>query len=121
MSAVRGMGKGTGMRRWVVGAAIVLACAAPTAVRAAQLLDDFEDVSGWSAQASPGASLEIAQDAGRTGNAMRLDFDFHGGGGFVIAISRNATFFGDVGCFCPHAYSRRDFFTTTCCQSFWKT
>jgi hypothetical protein len=73
------------MRSWVVGVAIVLASAAPTVVRAAQVLDDFEDVSGWSAQASPGASLEIAQDAGRTGNAIRLDFDFHGGGGFVIA------------------------------------
>jgi hypothetical protein len=57
----------------------------PATVRSQTVLDDFEDVRGWSAQASPGASLEIAQDAGKTGNAMRLDFDFRGGAGFVIA------------------------------------
>ncbi len=68
----------------IVGACL-LVWTTPTLGRAAQPLDDFEDVRGWTAQASPGASLEIAQDAGRIGNAMRLDFDFHGGGGFVIA------------------------------------
>jgi len=75
-----------GWMRWrIAGAGCLLVLLVPTIVRAVQGLDDFEDVSGWSAQASPGASLEIAQDAGRTGNAMRLDFDFHGGAGFVIA------------------------------------
>jgi hypothetical protein len=73
------------MRRWVAGTGCVLALLVPAPVRAVQALDDFEDVSGWSAQASPGASLEIAQDAGKSGNAMRLDFDFRGGAGFVIA------------------------------------
>ncbi len=77
-------GKGKRMRWGVVGIAVVLACGAASGARAAQTLDDFEDVHAWSAQASPGATLEIAQDAGKTGNAMRLDFDFHGGG-FVIA------------------------------------
>ncbi len=66
--------------------ALCLALLVPASGRGADLpLDDFEDVHGWSAQASPGASLEIAQDAGKTGNAMRLDFDFRGGAGFVIA------------------------------------
>lgn len=74
-----------GMRRWMAGVGCVLAVLVPALVRAGQILDDFEDVSGWSAQASPGASLEIAQDAGKAGNAMRLDFDFRGGAGFVIA------------------------------------
>ena len=72
----------------ILGLGWVLLCLLPAvahAVAAPQVLDEFEDVRGWSAQASPGASLEIAQDAGKTGNAMRLDFDFHGGGGFVIA------------------------------------
>ncbi|MCC6850143.1 MAG: discoidin domain-containing protein [Deltaproteobacteria bacterium] len=74
------------MWRWAVGTVLALAWLAPgTACAAGQVLDEFENVQGWSAQASPGASLEIAQDAGRTGNAMRLDFDFRGGGGFVIA------------------------------------
>lgn len=49
------------------------------------LLDDFEDLNGWSVAASPGARLEIAQDTGRTGRAMRLDFDFQDGTGWVIA------------------------------------
>lgn len=50
------------------------------------VLDDFEDVSGWSAITSEGIDLEIAQDEGREGGmAMRLDFDFHGGGGYAIA------------------------------------
>ncbi|MBK8753771.1 MAG: discoidin domain-containing protein [Candidatus Competibacteraceae bacterium] len=50
------------------------------------LLDDFESLSGWSAATSPGARLEIAQDTGRTGGrAMRLDFEFQTGNGWVIA------------------------------------
>jgi hypothetical protein len=49
------------------------------------LLDGFEDVSSWLPVASGLARLEIAGDAGPRGKAMRLDFDFHGGGGFVVA------------------------------------
>lgn len=58
-----------------------------TSVRAADLtLDEFDDLAGWSATASPGAKVEIARDQGRAGGmAMRLDFDFGGGGGYVIA------------------------------------
>ena len=48
-------------------------------------LDDFRDVSGWSAVASGQAVLALAQDAGPRGKALRLDFDFKGGGGFVVA------------------------------------
>jgi hypothetical protein len=50
-----------------------------------EVLDDFRDVSGWSAVASGQAQLAIAQDAGPGGPALRLDFDFRGGGGFVVA------------------------------------
>ena len=49
------------------------------------VLDPFEDLSGWSAVASPGAEVEIAQDTGETGFGMRIDFDFHSRHGFVIA------------------------------------
>jgi hypothetical protein len=49
------------------------------------LLDDFENLGGWSAVTSPTARLEIAQDAGRSGRAMRLDFEFKDGAGWVIA------------------------------------
>ena len=55
--------------------------------RAKILLDDFEKIDGWSAVTSPTARLEIAQDAGRTGagHALRLDFEFQDGSGWVIA------------------------------------
>ncbi|WP_295400953.1 discoidin domain-containing protein [uncultured Thiocystis sp.] len=49
------------------------------------LLDDFEDLSGWSAIASGQARLQISPERGRRTGAMRLDFDFQGGGGFVVA------------------------------------
>ena len=48
-------------------------------------LDDFEDLSAWLPVASGLARLAIASDAGPSGKAMRLDFDFGGGGGFVVA------------------------------------
>ena len=50
-----------------------------------ELLDDFRDLSGWSAVASGQARLRISPDEGPHGPAMRLDFDFAGGGGFVVA------------------------------------
>lgn len=48
------------------------------------LLDGFADLSGWIPVASGLARLQLSSDAGPHGRAMRLDFDF-GGGGFVIA------------------------------------
>lgn len=48
-------------------------------------LDDFTDLSGWHAITSGQARLAISRDAGRRTAAMRLDFDFQGGGGFVVA------------------------------------
>ena len=50
-----------------------------------KLLDDFENLSGWTAVTSGQARLKISQDQGLRGKAMRLDFDFCGGGGFVVA------------------------------------
>jgi hypothetical protein len=50
-----------------------------------QLLDSFDDLSGWTAIASGQARSAISPTPGRVGNALRLDFDFHGGGGFVVA------------------------------------
>ena len=49
------------------------------------ILDDFRDVSSWLPVASGLARLTIAPEAGPRGPAMRLDFDFAGGGGFVVA------------------------------------
>jgi hypothetical protein len=49
------------------------------------VVDQFQDLSGWSAVASGQAELHISQDAGPHGAAMRLAFDFKGSGGFVVA------------------------------------
>ena len=48
------------------------------------VLDNFENLSGWSATTSEGARIEIAQDTGHTGMGMRIDFDFQAGGGHVL-------------------------------------
>ena len=45
------------------------------------VLDDFATVTGWQPIASGEAKLEILRDD----DALRLDFDFHGSGGFVVA------------------------------------
>jgi hypothetical protein len=62
---------------------------AETSVMAHIVLDDFEDVSDWLPVASGLARLTVASDAAPQGKSMRLDFDFAGGGGFVVA--RKAT------------------------------
>jgi hypothetical protein len=50
-----------------------------------EILDDFQDLSGWMPVASGLAKLEISGEPAPFGRAMRLDFDFKGGGGFVVA------------------------------------
>lgn len=49
------------------------------------ILDTFEDLSGWKANTPGDATLGISQDRGPINKALRLDFDFKGGGGFVVA------------------------------------
>ena len=53
--------------------------------RKIMVLDDFENLDGWSVATSPGTRLEIAQDVGRAGRGMRLDFEFQDGAGWAIA------------------------------------
>ncbi|MEJ7809851.1 MAG: discoidin domain-containing protein [Gemmatimonadaceae bacterium] len=48
-------------------------------------LDAFETLGGWTAAPSDGVTLSLAQDSGVKGKGLRLDFDFHGGGGYAIA------------------------------------
>jgi F5/8 type C domain len=50
-----------------------------------RVLDDFETLSGWTADPSEGVELRISQDSGFAGRSMRLDFDFRGGTGYAIA------------------------------------
>ncbi len=49
------------------------------------LLDDFEDLSSWMPVTSGLAQLTITPERGPRGAVMRLDYDFKGGGGFVVA------------------------------------
>jgi len=48
-------------------------------------LDLFGDDSDWSPIASGRAELTLAREPSPHGRALRLDFDFKGGGGFVVA------------------------------------
>ncbi len=62
-------------------ALVLLRASAPAAET---VLDEFEDLAGWSATASDGARVEMARDTGRTGMSLRIDFDL-GARGHVIA------------------------------------
>src|SRR5437773_6934479 len=55
-----------------------------------ETLADFGELSGWTPVASGQARLDISRDRGPRDGAMRLDFDFKGGGGFVVARKRFA-------------------------------
>lgn len=60
-------------------------CPGPSPARPI-LIDDFDSVSEWKAVPSDGVSLAISRDPnGWRGSAMRLDVDFHGGGGYAVA------------------------------------
>jgi len=50
-----------------------------------ELIDGFEQASAWSAHPADGVLATLHTDRGRTGQALRLDFDFQGGGGYAIA------------------------------------
>ncbi|MCX8045149.1 MAG: discoidin domain-containing protein [Desulfobacterota bacterium] len=50
-----------------------------------RLLDDFSDLSAWTVITSGQARLDLVPDPCHGHSAMRLDFDFCGGGGFVVA------------------------------------
>ena len=68
------------------GARAQSSAAAHALPSSARLLDGFETTDGWSAHPSDGVSLAISADStGMHGRAMRLDFDFHGHGGYAIA------------------------------------
>jgi hypothetical protein len=59
-------------------------CGAPLAAQQ-RVVDDFERPAAWSAVPGEGVSLAIGAGPGRTGAALRLDFDFHGRAGYAVA------------------------------------
>src|SRR5678815_943146 len=55
--------------------------AAPTTI----VLDSFDSVSQWTATPAEGVELTVHSDStGAHGRSMRLDFDFHGHGGYAV-------------------------------------
>jgi len=51
-----------------------------------KILDDFTSIAPWTVAPAEGVSMRLARDSG----AMRIDFDFHGHGGWAIARRRLA-------------------------------
>jgi hypothetical protein len=49
-----------------------------------RLLDGFESTTPWSTHPADGVEASIAPDSGRHGKALRMAFDFKGGGGYAI-------------------------------------
>jgi hypothetical protein len=51
----------------------------------AATLDAFDDISRWKAVPADGVEMKLSQDEGHRGPGLRIDFDFHGHGGYAIA------------------------------------
>lgn len=49
------------------------------------IVDDFARAGDWLAVASGEATLQLTSERAASGHALRMDFDFKGGGGFVVA------------------------------------
>jgi len=49
------------------------------------IVDDFDTPEGWTALPADGVDLTLGSAPGWKGNCLRLDFDFHGGGGYAVA------------------------------------
>src|SRR5262249_8398271 len=62
----------------------VLLASAPARAAAPVVIDDFETLRDWSTVASDGSRISIAQDTGRNGMAMRVDFEVANGGWVIL-------------------------------------
>ncbi|HEX2722875.1 MAG TPA: hypothetical protein VHM24_08155, partial [Gemmatimonadaceae bacterium] len=54
------------------------------ALQTGTVIDDFETVTAWKAIPSDDVTLRVGQESGVHGKAIRLDFDFHGHGGYAV-------------------------------------
>ncbi len=68
----------------VIFCVAVLAAVSAGAARAV-VLDGFEQVAPWVAAPADGVALSLSSAPGFQGNALRLDFDFQGHGGYAVA------------------------------------
>ncbi|PYQ48085.1 MAG: hypothetical protein DMF59_17095 [Acidobacteria bacterium] len=71
-------------QKWIWAVLTSAFCLLPSAF--SQVIDDFNGSLNWQAHPSDGVSLIVSQEpAGRRASALRMDFDFHGHGGYAIA------------------------------------
>src|SRR5580765_3828709 len=76
-------GERQGMRcLWALLVVATPALAAPPT--APLVVDDFQSSSAWSAVPASGVTMKLTAEPGPHGNALRVDFDFHGGGGYAV-------------------------------------
>ncbi len=70
----------------LVGIALAVAVAVPAAPLQGQarVIDGFEEASAWTPAPGEGVSITATGAPGRSGRALRLDFDFHGRGGYAV-------------------------------------
>lgn len=64
---------------------LALLAALPAQAQSSRVLDGFETLTPWSADASTDVSSEVSAVAGHDGRAMRLDYDFNGRSGYAFA------------------------------------
>jgi len=72
------------MRWWAPALLLTGAIGTGSPEQKPTVLDAFESVKDWRATPSDGVSLQVSTDSGFRGRAMRLDFDFHGRGGYAV-------------------------------------
>src|SRR5690348_13478875 len=62
-----------------------VAAPAQTAVPTTIVLDNFDSVTQWTTAPAEGVEVSVHPDpSGAHGGAMRVDFDFHGHGGYAV-------------------------------------
>ncbi|MGE5760142.1 MAG: hypothetical protein ACM37V_07260, partial [Gemmatimonadota bacterium] len=66
----------------ILVAALALALSPRQDSQPVRRLDDFEQISAWSAHPADGVRMSLHADRGRRGRALRLDFAFAAGGGY---------------------------------------
>ncbi|MDO9588455.1 MAG: discoidin domain-containing protein, partial [Brevundimonas sp.] len=69
----------------LAGAIAALSLATPAHAQSTRVLDPFETLTPWTADASTDVSSTLSAVDGRDGRAMRLSYDFNGRSGYAFA------------------------------------
>ncbi|MBR9989193.1 MAG: discoidin domain-containing protein, partial [Gemmatimonadetes bacterium] len=56
---------------------------AATDLGAPTVVDALDDIAAWTAAPATGVTMQLTEDSGISGGALRVDFDFRGGGGWA--------------------------------------